>query len=174
MTLTDTEGTLRDQQSKGLGNKPGWRINIADARQDAKEDAYLNTAYENENAWRRGPIADDAPEGEEGAVCIVKNDAYPDDFGSPGHIIDGVCQPDNPRSAADSMSLDALYAEVAKENATAYLVGDPQAAQNNPTRDARPPAHAPRPLHQQLGDHEKRMARVYAEHAAYLRDAYKG
>ena len=44
------------------------------------------------------------------------------------------------------MSLDTLYAEIEKENANAYLVGNPQAARNNPTRGARPPMHDARPL----------------------------
>jgi hypothetical protein len=70
-------------------HRPGFRLGDADMR-DAKQKA--RDAYERDlvNAWRDG-----GSEGAEGSICTVQNDTYPERFGSPGHIKNGICTPDD-------------------------------------------------------------------------------
>jgi hypothetical protein len=78
--------------------RPGFRVGLQtyhDAR-SAKAAAYADydkrvcDAYRNPNS-----------EGPEGAACTVKNAKYPEAFGSPGHIVNGICTPDRGSNDAD-------------------------------------------------------------------------
>jgi hypothetical protein len=70
-----------------VGHRPGFIMDAHDAR-DAVKEAYRLRDEADANAWRAG-----GAEGREGAVCTVRNGEYPEYFGSPGRIVDGVCTP---------------------------------------------------------------------------------
>jgi hypothetical protein len=100
MTLRDSKPKptqhLHDGHGNQIGHRPGWVVatnplNVAQRQQ--AHDAYLD---ELTNAWRGDAVG----EGPEGSVCTVKGAAYPALFGSPGHIKNGVCVPD--QLAADA------------------------------------------------------------------------
>jgi hypothetical protein len=85
------------------GRRPGFAFAVKDqAASDAKREAYRNYETRVTNQWRDQGESDDdvneffASNGDfiEGAVCTVKGPEYPDDFGAPGHIRNGICVPD--------------------------------------------------------------------------------
>jgi hypothetical protein len=91
-------------------NKPGYRVIGDTAARDAKAAALRDYESDLTTAWRK-PICDDdngyGVEGAEGTVCTVKNESYPGSFGSPGHIVNGICVPDDDPDSAASDSRPA-------------------------------------------------------------------
>ena len=97
--VTDAQGG-----TSGL-HRPGYRIAPNITRD---HNHYDQRDAEDAVAWRRDAVG----EGVEGSVCTVQNAAYPDDFGSPGHIrmLNGklVCVLDQPVKK-DAMTMDQIY-----------------------------------------------------------------
>jgi hypothetical protein len=80
---------LHDGQGGGGGHRPGQLVaRDANDANAARDKAYRLYDEQLTNAWRTGGV-----EGREGAVCTVRNGEYPEHFGSPGRIVDGICTP---------------------------------------------------------------------------------
>lgn len=166
---------LHDGRGGTPGHRPGFvMIDSVEAR-DQKDVARVLWLDELTNAWRKGPTSDaSGPEGPEGAVCTVRNGDYPLDFGSPGHIKNGICVPDRVSAPTDSMSVADVHAERDEWLRNQWKVGTPQAARNatTPSRDYK--RRDGMTLDQLLVEKEKLMRRAYAEHDAYLEKSYRG
>jgi hypothetical protein len=136
-------GAARVTDASGQGglalHKPGWRRLNDDVGDAAKEEAYQARDAWLVNAWR----GSDAGEGAEGAACTVRNAQYPRDFGAPGHIKNGVCVPDKPRSRATAPApTDAAkdakdWARIREEMYSRYDLEASLAWQNLPWRNVR-------------------------------------
>ncbi len=110
-----------------VGHRPGFVMDAHDAR-DAVKEAYRLRDEADANAWRTGGV-----EGREGAVCTVRNGEYPEHFGSPGRIVDGVCTPlelidegelRDMLPLRDGLTLDQLQLAHKERTARAYQAYD--------------------------------------------------
>jgi len=120
---------LHDGHGGGIGHRPG-HITTNDAAMHAAVDrAYALRDEEDRNAWRIGS----GREGAEGSVCTVRNGDFPDYFGAPGHIVDGIATPDallsedelrDMRPVRDGLTLDQLEREHQGRMARSYQAYD--------------------------------------------------
>ena len=111
-----------------VGHRPGHVVSDASDANDARDAAYRLYDEQLTNAWRTGGV-----EGREGAVCTVRNGEYPEHFGAPGHIRDGVCTPDelldedelrDMRPLRDGLTLDQLQFAHKERTGRAYQAYD--------------------------------------------------
>jgi hypothetical protein len=155
--ITDATGG-----TAGLG-RPGYRIPVSDSplvalaaanRRQAAYDSYERALV---NAWKAKDAAPDETESDdEGAICTVMNDDYPLYYGSPGHIRNGICVPDD---LEDDIQ-DAKRRRKPDDDEEEEDIADPQ-------------SDRARTVDQQARDHKARMARIYADHDQQLREAWR-
>jgi hypothetical protein len=105
-------------------HRPGYRISANDAARTARDEAHAEYEKTLTDAWR--DAAGEGSAGQEGAVCTVRNQQFPADQGSPGHLkMRGgklVCVPDKSRARADAAMTDereATYQQYDAETAEA-------------------------------------------------------
>jgi hypothetical protein len=111
-------GFLHDGRGGVPGHRPGYLVR-ADISNDQRRRAHDAYRHDLENAWRNPPTklfppetirrdAEAYSERDIGGVCTVKNEEYPDAFGSPGHIRRVgrkiICVPDKPSDHPDPAS----------------------------------------------------------------------
>jgi len=130
----------------------------------------------------------------EGDACTVRNPEYPLDQGSPGHIRNGICVPDRPRSSdsiTDGRTTDPLagcrpgfrvpvandrqatrdaYAAYERQLTNAYRVRDNEHDDESGTHHEGLPRRADSVTVQQ---HRHAMDRLYAERDAELQNAWR-
>jgi hypothetical protein len=126
MDSTQRSIALHDGHGRITGHRPGHIVaRDANDANDARDKAYRLYDEQVSNAWRAGGGA----EGPEGAQCTCRNGTFPEHFGAPGHIVDGVCTPDELLSEdelrdatplRDGLSLDALEREHQQRVGRAY------------------------------------------------------
>jgi hypothetical protein len=87
---------LHDGHGNPVGHRPGFAIATNPTNVAQRQAAYDAYSRDLETAWRGDAVG----EGKEGDSCTVKGAAYAAYIGSPGHIKNGVCVPD--QLAADA------------------------------------------------------------------------
>jgi hypothetical protein len=130
---------LHDGHGNDVGHRPGFLLR-ADIASEQRRRAYDAYRHDLENAWRHPPTRDGPRSWEDrrrdaegyserdiGGVCTVKNEDYPDDFGSPGHIRRVgrkiICVPDRrkqPDPASDRRSVEQRVADHQRTMADEY------------------------------------------------------
>jgi hypothetical protein len=122
------QARLTDGHGNAPGHRPGFAMDANEAN-DARDKAYRLYDEQVSNAWRAGK----GTEGREGAVCTVRNGEYPEHFGSPGRIVDGVCTPlelidegelRDMLPLRDGLTLDQLQLAHKERTARAYQAYD--------------------------------------------------
>jgi hypothetical protein len=88
------------------GNKPGFRVLDAPINRQAVHDAHTAYIRDLENAFKTPPTGAGAhgfigQRSGEGQPCTCRNAEYPEYFGAPGHLRNGVCVPDRADAAPD-------------------------------------------------------------------------
>ncbi len=125
LRFADAADNTRRRTLDAALHRPGFRTGtVDDAAVDRVEDAYEEYEATLRDAWKHSTddafdrwldaVAETTNEGGvEGDACTVRNAAYPDDQGSPGHLKmrNGkmVCVPDKPKSK-DAATIDAREA----------------------------------------------------------------
>jgi len=133
----------------------------------------------------------------EGDACTVRNPEYPLDQGSPGHIRNGICVPDRPRSSdsiTDGRSTDALagcrpgfrvpaandrqatrdaYAVYERQLTNAYLVRDNEHDDESRTEAIIPQDESQPRRSADAAQHRQLMDKLYAERDAELQNAWR-
>jgi hypothetical protein len=122
---TDAKPTIVDAMGGTAGlTRPGARYSVAghktiDHAQQVTQRAVLDELYrqhDQDEAERYLHV--DATGPQEGVVCMVSNPEFPLDQGSPGHIRNGVCAPDRPRT--DAATVEDAYRQYDDAAANAW------------------------------------------------------
>jgi hypothetical protein len=137
--------------TEGLG-RPGYRVPVSDSPLHAlaaatkRQSAYDSYERDLVNAWRgKGDAVGESDD--EGAICTVQNDDFPDYYGSPGHI--------------------------RNHNGRLVCVHDDYDGDDDEEEDIADPQSDHRTLDRKMADHKQRMNLEYSNYDKSLKDAWR-
>ena len=165
----------RRDSTGSSGNRPGWRIADSAINRQAVRDARarylsdLQSAYKNPST---GFGVQGAIGSQEGQPCTCRNAEYPEYFGAPGHLRNGVCVSDRADAAPDET--DPRKRRVWEEPDEDDDDDADEEAEAVSDDDAPPFGAGDRRTVDQIAhEHRIRTDRLLADHARWLSEQWK-